>query len=131
MKGAFCFCFFLVSLLGVGCVPSRKRSNNWAVLLCTSKYWFNYRHLSNTLAVYQTIKQSGIPDSQIILMNALDIQCDSRNRFPGHVYDTDQSIPYLTGDKYMHTLDSNFGDASKKHVPLSLCDESLEMDYTV
>jgi phosphatidylinositol glycan class K len=68
-------------------VPS-QHSNNWAVLVCTSRYWFNYRHLSNILSMYYIIRKMGIPDNQIILMNAMDSLCDSRNPFPGEIYST-------------------------------------------
>ena len=80
--------------------------------------------------MYRVIKQSGIPDSQIILMNALDVQCDSRNRYPGHVYDTDQAIPYMRGALYNTHLTSDQPHSSVS-VPTSLCDSELEMDYTV
>lgn len=43
-------------------------TNNWAVLVCTSRFWFNYRHIANTLSVYRTVKRLGVPDSNIILM---------------------------------------------------------------
>ena len=36
--------------------------------MSTSRYWFNYRHIANTLSFYHTVKRLGIPDSQIILM---------------------------------------------------------------
>nr|KAF6507205.1 phosphatidylinositol glycan anchor biosynthesis class K [Rousettus aegyptiacus] len=38
-------------------------TNNWAVLVCTSRFWFNYRHVANTLSVYRSVKRLGIPDS--------------------------------------------------------------------
>ncbi|KJH46805.1 LSM domain protein [Dictyocaulus viviparus] len=59
-------------------------TNNWAVLVCTSRFWFNYRHVSNVLALYHTVKRLGIPDSNIILMLAEDIPCNPRNPRPGH-----------------------------------------------
>jgi len=61
-------------------------TNNWAVLVCASRYWFNYRHMANALGMYRTVKRLGIPDSNIILMLADDAACNSRNRFPGCVY---------------------------------------------
>ncbi|KAI1311927.1 glycosylphosphatidylinositol anchor biosynthesis [Mortierella claussenii] len=61
-------------------------TNNWAVLVCTSRFWFNYRHIANTLAMYRTVKRLGIPDSNIILMLADDVACNSRNIFPATVY---------------------------------------------
>ncbi len=114
-------------------------NNNWAVLICTSKYFFNYRHLSNVLAMYRVVKDAGIPDSQIILMNALPVQCDSRNRYPGHMYDTDEDVPYMKGELYMtqnshamnnisHTLTKKLSSVRR---PRSLCDGGVEVDYAV
>ncbi|KAK6740612.1 hypothetical protein RB195_008830 [Necator americanus] len=59
-------------------------TNNWAVLVCTSRFWFNYRHVSNVLALYHTVKRLGIPDSNIILMLAEDVACNPRNPRPGY-----------------------------------------------
>lgn len=36
-------------------------TNNWAVLVCASRYWYNYRHIANTLSVYRSVKRLGIP----------------------------------------------------------------------
>jgi len=54
-------------------------TNNWAVLVDTSRFWFNYRHVANVLSVYRSVKRLGIPDSQIILMVADDMACNPRN----------------------------------------------------
>ncbi|ORX57525.1 hypothetical protein DM01DRAFT_1284350 [Hesseltinella vesiculosa] len=61
-------------------------TNNWAVLVCTSRFWFNYRHIANTLSMYRTVKRLGIPDSNIILMLADDVSCNPRNTYPATVY---------------------------------------------
>ncbi|KAF4564489.1 glycosylphosphatidylinositol anchor biosynthesis [Pleurotus pulmonarius] len=61
-------------------------TNNWAVLVCASRYWFNYRHMANALGMYRTVKRLGIPDSNIILMLADDAACNPRNKFAGCVY---------------------------------------------
>ena len=61
-------------------------TDNWAILIGASRFWFNYRHMANTLGLYRIVKKLGIPDSQIILMLADDIACDPRNRFPGNVW---------------------------------------------
>ncbi|KAJ4490098.1 peptidase C13 family-domain-containing protein [Lentinula aciculospora] len=65
---------------------SSQHTNNWAVLVCSSRYWFNYRHMANALGMYRTVKRLGIPDSNIILMLADDAACNERNRFAGSVY---------------------------------------------
>lgn len=38
------------------------------------------------LVRYRTVKRLGIPDSNIILMLADDVACNTRNRFSGSVY---------------------------------------------
>lgn len=65
---------------------SCAHTNNWAVLVSTSRFWFNYRHLANTLSLYRTVKRLGIPDSQILLLLPDDMACNPRNAFPGTVY---------------------------------------------
>ena len=64
-------------------------SNNWAVLVSTSRYWFNYRHTANALSVYDTVKAMGIPDSQILLMIPDEYACNPRNPFPGSMFSHD------------------------------------------
>eukprot|EP01134_Creolimax_fragrantissima_P007012 CFRG7012T1 len=63
-----------------------SHTNNWAVLVCTSRFWFNYRHIANTLSFYYIVKKLGIPDSNIILMLPDDIGCNPRNPFPAQVF---------------------------------------------
>lgn len=67
--------------------------NNWAVIVCSSAYWFNYRHLSNALILYRIVKKLGIPDRRIILMNSLEVSHDSRNPLPGAVFASNTSLP--------------------------------------
>jgi phosphatidylinositol glycan class K len=61
-------------------------TNNWAVLVCTSTFWFNYRHVANVLSVYHIIKRLGIADDHIIVMLADDMACNARNQVPATVY---------------------------------------------
>ena len=85
--------------LVVSSTPVWANHNNWAVLIDTSAFWFNYRHASNVLSVYQHIKARGIPDSQIILMLAEDVACNSRNVFPGTIVNNELSRSnLLNGD---------------------------------
>ncbi|PNY24185.1 GPI-anchor transamidase, partial [Tolypocladium capitatum] len=79
------------------CVVS-EHTSNWAVLVCTSRFWFNYRHLANVLSMYRTVKRLGIPDSQIILMLPDDMACNPRNAFPGTVYSNSDRAVDLYGD---------------------------------
>ena len=59
--------------------------NTWAILVSTSRFWFNYRHGANILSVYHTIKRLGISDSNIILMLADDFACNPRNIYPSTI----------------------------------------------
>ena len=74
-------------------------TSNWAVLVSTSRFWFNYRHLANTLSLYRTVKRLGIPDSQIILMSPDDMACNPRNTFPGSVFNDKSRQLDLYDDK--------------------------------
>ena len=85
--------FVLVSLLQF----SYCDNNNWAILIDSSAYWFNYRHASNVLGIYNQIKSRGIPDSQIILMLAEDLACNARNVFPGTVVNNELRRDNLMG----------------------------------
>ncbi|XP_072964853.1 uncharacterized protein [Typha angustifolia] len=94
--------FFVVFLLLV-CAPSPSSSstmhnNNWAVLVCTSRFWFNYRHMANTLSLYRTVKRLGIPDERIILMLADDMACNARNNYPAQVFNNENHQLNLYGD---------------------------------
>jgi phosphatidylinositol glycan class K len=65
---------------------SKSHTNNWAVLVCSSRYWFNYRHVANVLSLYRSVKRLGIPDSRIIIMLADDMACNPRNPRPATVF---------------------------------------------
>lgn len=73
-------------------------TNNWAVLVCTSRFWFNYRHMANTLSLYRTVKRLGIPDERIILMLADDMACNARNSYPAQVFNNENHQINLYGD---------------------------------
>ncbi|KAH3677143.1 hypothetical protein WICMUC_001898 [Wickerhamomyces mucosus] len=75
-----------------------RHTNNWAVLVSTSRFWFNYRHMANVLSMYRTVKRLGIPDSQIILMLSDDVACNPRNLFQGSVFNNADRGIDLYGD---------------------------------
>lgn len=75
-----------------------EHTSNWAVLVGTSRFWFNYRHLANVLSLYRTVKRLGIPDSQIIMMLPDDMACNPRNSFPGTVYNNADRALDLYGE---------------------------------
>ena len=66
--------------------PRSANGNTWAVIVSTSRYWLNYRHAANALAVYRAVRRAGVPDSRIVLMLAEDFSRNPRNVFPGSVF---------------------------------------------
>lgn len=89
----------LLALVAMSDVAVATHTSNWAVLVSTSRFWFNYRHLANTLSLYRTVKRLGIPDSQIILMLPDDMACNPRNSFPGSVFNDKSRQLDLYDDK--------------------------------
>lgn len=90
--------FFLSSSFTFGKIFKGNHTNNWAVLVCTSRYWFNYRHIANTLSVYRSIKRLGIPDSHIILMLGDEMPCNPRNPRPATVFNNANKQINVYGD---------------------------------
>jgi phosphatidylinositol glycan class K len=91
-SGIFKFCeggmvwILLLLVVTLTCGVTDDIDNHWAVIVCSSRYWFNYRHLTNALAIYWAVKAQGMPDERIILMNAHpDAANDHRNSFPGFI----------------------------------------------
>lgn len=89
--------------------------NNWAVLVCTSRYWYNYRHVANVLSMYRSVKRLGIPDSRILLWLADDMPCNARNPAPGvvrnnarrqhvNVYGDDVEVDYRGYEVTVHNF---------------------------
>lgn len=90
---------FISLIIAILCLQVQaEHTSNWAVLVSTSRFWFNYRHLANVLSLYRTVKRLGIPDSQIILMLPDDMACNPRNAFPGTVYNNADRALDLYGD---------------------------------
>jgi len=58
----------------------------WAVIVDTSRYWLNYRHHANAMAIYRSVRSLGIPDSRIILMVAEDFSTNPRNVREGQLF---------------------------------------------
>jgi phosphatidylinositol glycan class K len=94
---SFTYLFALLTVLLS--LTAATHTSNWAVLVSTSRFWFNYRHLANVLSIYRTVKRLGIPDSQIILMLPDDMACNPRNSFPGSVFNHKSRLLDLYDDK--------------------------------
>eukprot|EP00249_Psilotum_nudum_P007935 c20923_g1_i1 orf=92-1276(+) len=100
-----CYFFILLALVPLWTSKASTQlgfsaihTNNWAFLVCTSRFWFNYRHMANTLSIYRTVKRLGIPDNRIILMLADDVACNSRNNYPAQVFNNENHQINLYGN---------------------------------
>jgi len=58
----------------------------WAVLVAGSNTYGNYRHQADVCHAFQVVKSKGIPESNIIVMAYDDIANNSRNPFPGKLF---------------------------------------------
>lgn len=58
----FCASLFLFISVSNADQEEIRHTNNWAVIVDTSRFWFNYRHAANVLSIYRSVKRLGIPD---------------------------------------------------------------------
>jgi glycosylphosphatidylinositol transamidase (GPIT) subunit GPI8 len=82
-----------------------KSSRTWVVIISTSRYWFNYRHTSNALTIYNIARRLGIPDRQIILMLADDHSCSPKNELIGSMFNLDYTY---TNDLYSDDIEIDY-----------------------
>lgn len=59
---------------------------HYAVLVAGSNTYNNYRHQADVCHSYQIVKSQGIPEENIIVMAYDDIANNSRNPFPGKIF---------------------------------------------
>jgi phosphatidylinositol glycan class K len=85
------FGYTLFVLLFVSTRASRHTSNH-AVIVSSSRYWFNYRHAINALSIYQLVKENGIPDENILLMLADDFPTNARNPYKNQLFGNDDRL---------------------------------------
>ena len=80
--------------------------DRWAVLVCSSDGWSNYRHQADLLNFYHFIKVLGMTDDHIILIMQDDIAYHEKNPYPGII----RSLP--EGDNLYcdFELDYKLGD---------------------
>ena len=61
-------------------------ADNWAVLVCGSEYYWNYRHHADIAHAYHIMRRGGISEEHIITLMYNDIPFDEKNPFPGELY---------------------------------------------
>lgn len=76
MKGVV---LFLLCLNAITCA-------NWIVLVAGSNTYGNYRHQSDVFHAYQLVRRFKVPEERIITFAYDDIANNSRNPFPGEVF---------------------------------------------
>jgi len=59
---------------------------HYAVLVAGSNSYSNYRHQADVCHAYQVVKANGIPAENIVVMAYDDIANNSRNPFPGQLF---------------------------------------------
>lgn len=47
---------------------SSQESDLYAILISTSKYWFNYRQSTNIMLIYHKLKEYGVQDENVCMM---------------------------------------------------------------
>lgn len=134
---------YIASAAKQGPTSSQKITNNWAVLVSSSKYWYNYRHAANVLSIYRSIKRLGVDDSHIILMLADDLACDPRNPWPGtifnnmqhqiNVYGNDAQVDYrgdeVTQENFLRLLTGRHPEGTPRSKKLLTDDGSNILIY--
>ena len=99
------------------------------VLLSSSKFFFNYRHTGNVIALYTHLKKMGVTDDRIILMLPENHACNPRNYMPGTVvfdlenrenlYCEDLEIDYKSEDLTYETILNLIRSRYTSHFPAS------------
>ncbi|KAG7357854.1 peptidase C13 family protein [Nitzschia inconspicua] len=65
-----------------------NNDNIHAMIVSSSRYWFNYRHAMNALGMYQILRNNGIPDDNIVLMIADEYASNARNPYKNRMHAT-------------------------------------------
>eukprot|EP00045_Choanoeca_perplexa_P012656 m.139407 g.139407 ORF g.139407 m.139407 type:complete len:348 (-) comp16088_c0_seq2:423-1466(-) len=76
----------LIAFLPLFASTSSEYDDTYAVIVSTSKFWYNYRHTANALGIYHAVKRFGVPDERIILMLADNHACNPRNTYAAQIY---------------------------------------------
>ena len=68
-------------------LSNSNHDSNVAVLVSSSTFFHNYRHTSNTLVLYHSLKKyGGFTDDNIILFLGDEVACNARNPFKDTIY---------------------------------------------
>jgi legumain len=105
---------------------SAAASDHWAVVVAGSNTYGNYRHQADVAHAYQILTSQGIPAENIIYMAYDDVANNSRNPFPGQLFNrTDGPNVYdasvvdykgtdVTAEKFLAVLTGDAATAGGK-----------------
>jgi len=100
-------------------------AERWAVLVCGSRGYFNYRHHADVCHAYHSLRARGIPDDRIITMMYDDVASSRLNPFPGQLFNrpnTDDGVGsidvykdckkdytrgHVTPNNFLHVIEGN------------------------
>lgn len=94
--------------------------DRWALLVCSSNEWSNYRHASDVLFIYQKLKAIGYDDKHIVLVFDDVYSQNPRNIFPGTIFHSNDTTFYGNLLKDV-TVDYHIADLT----PGDICDIML------
>jgi len=79
--------FVLMPMQTAFALEKSNHTKNVAVIVSSSTFYHNYRHTTNALAIYQSLKShGGFTDDNIILMLADEVACNARNPFKESIF---------------------------------------------
>ena len=121
-----------------GCTVLSAASSTHAVIVSSSRYWYNYRHAINALSVYDLIKKNGVPDENIILMIADEYAVNDRNPFKNKmfnrgikqpsIFQIDTQIDYRGQDVTVENMiRAVLGTQSSPQLPVLQSDENSRL----
>lgn len=78
----------MLSKLSFLLLISSALSANWVVLIAGTNTWSHYRHQSDVYHMYHIAKKFGVPENRLIVFAFNDLAQNSRNPFPGQVFNS-------------------------------------------
>nr|AGE96613.1 putative peptidase [Encephalitozoon cuniculi] len=100
-------------------------ARNYAILLNSSRGFYNYRHMANVYVFYNVLRQNGFEDDQILIVSYENQIQDIRNSDQGGVYiDEDSKIPYSAFSPTSNVLEELLNAIAGNNAKLKDADES-------
>ena len=99
----------LVYLLLITFIFSYEHEDNWAILAAGSEGYWNYRHQADVYHAYQILLKRGYNPDHIIVFAQDDITNNTRNPFPGKVFNKKNGEDVYSGVKIDYKGKDNSG----------------------